>query len=132
MRPKHLLCCLITFALLLPSFASASDWLLFTSTKQNGTSWFYDKETIVYPKAKSLAGVEIPMKDSNYPRLWIKSARDGVDTTYQVELNCKGRTARLQDDGGKTLYSVRSIDYLYDGQIVPDSVLDMLRKTVCH
>jgi len=132
MRPKHLLCCLFTFALLLPSFASASDWLLFTSTQQTGTSWLYDRETIVYSKAKSLAGVEIPMKDSNYPRLWIKSVRDRVETTYQVELNCKGRTARLQDDGGKTLYSVPSIDYLYDGQIVPDSVLDTLRKTVCH
>jgi hypothetical protein len=117
---------------LLPSFASASDWLLFTSTQQTGTSWLYDRETIVYSKAKSLAGVEIPMKDSNYPRLWIKSVRDRVETTYQVELNCKGRTARLQDDGGKTLYSVPSIDYLYDGQIVPDSVLDTLRKTVCH
>ncbi|MGO9951760.1 MAG: hypothetical protein ACLPN1_06065 [Dissulfurispiraceae bacterium] len=132
MKPKHLLFCLLTLAVLLPSFVSASNWLLFASTRQPEANWFYDRENIVYSRAKSFASVEIPLKDRNYPRLWIKSVRDRVGTAYQVELNCKERTARLQDDSGKTLYSISSINYLYDVQIVPDSVLDMLRKTICH
>ena len=123
---------IIIAAVLLPSFASASNWLLFALSKQTGTNWHYDKESIVYLKAKSIAGVELPRKDRNYPKVWIKSTGDKGEFAYQVELNCKGRTARLQDESGKTLYSQTSIDYLYDRPILPDSVLDMLRKTVCR
>ena len=123
---------IIIAAVLLPSFAAASNWLLFTLSKQDGTSWYYDKESIIYFKTKSVAGVEIPMKDRNFQRMWIKSSGDKGEIAYQVELDCKGATARLQDERGKPLYSQPSIDYLYDKPMLPDSVLDMLRKAVCR
>ena len=132
MKPKHHLFCLLILAVLTTSLASASDWQLFASSKQNGTNWYYDKDGIVYFRAKSIAGVEIPMKDTNYIRIWIKSADYKGERAYRVELNCKQLTAQLQDNSGKTLYSEPSIDYFYDKPLVPDSVLDMLRKTVCH
>jgi hypothetical protein len=110
----------------------ASNWIEFASFKEPATKWLYDKESITYSRAKEIVGIEIPRKDRNFPKVWIKSSGDGGEKPYQVELNCKKRTARLFDEGGKTLYSVNAIDYLYDKQIVPDSVLDSLRKSVCR
>lgn len=131
MRYKSMLFNFVAFLVLLPSLASASNWILFTSS-QSGVGWYYDKESIVYLKAKSIIGIELPLKDRNYPKMWIKSAGDKGEISYQVEFNCKGRTAQLQDDSGKTLYSESSIYYLYDKQIVPDSVLDKLYQAICR
>lgn len=131
MKSRLLLISLFICFVLLPSLATASSWILFSAKQQNGTSWYYDKDSIAYFKAKSIIGVEIPKKDRNYQKVWIKSAGDMGERLFLVELNCKEHTARLQDDNNKVLYNEPSIDYLYDRPIPPDSVLDKLQKAVC-
>ncbi len=131
MRPRRILCYLLTFAVLLPAIATASNWIQFGQPLQNGALWYYDRDSIVYSHDKKIIGIDTPVKDKNFQKIWIKSSGDLGEVRYEVELNCRDRSARLKDDGGKNLYSQPSIDYLYDKPIPPDSMLDLLRKAVC-
>jgi hypothetical protein len=131
MRPKHILQFILIFFVMLPAISAASNWIQFGVSNQNGASWHYDNDSIVYFQDKKIIGIDVPIKDRNYQRMWIKSSGGDGEKRYRVELNCKERSARLQDDGGKNLYSEPSMDYLYDKPIAPDTVLDMLCKKVC-
>ncbi len=131
MRPRRILWYLLTFAMLLPSIASASNWIQLGQSRQNGMLWYYDRDSVAYSQDKKLIGIDVPVKDKNFQKMWIKSSADNVEVRYEVELNCKERSARMKDDRGKNLYSEPSIDYLYEKPIPPDTLLDLLRKAVC-
>ncbi len=132
MRLGRMLKYILIFFLLLQAVSAASNWVQFGLSGQNGSkSWYYDKGSILYFQDKKIVGIDVPVKDKNYQRIWIKSSGSKGETRYQVELNCKAHTARLQDDGGRMLYAESSIDYLYEKPIPPDTVLDMLHKAVC-
>ncbi len=83
-------------------------------------------------KNSVIIGIPMPFKDSNYQKMWIRASSDAGEKIYQVELSCKERTARMQDNNGKGIYNFTLIDYLYDRPIPPDTVLDWLSKSVCH
>jgi hypothetical protein len=131
MKPKYALLCLFICFVLPPSFADASNWILFASQQRNTVNWYYDKESMDASKELKIFKLKIPLPPSNIQKMWIKSSSDKGEKLYHAELGCKERLARLQDDNGKTVYSDASFNYLYDRPIPPDSVLDILRKTVC-
>jgi hypothetical protein len=131
MKPKYGLLCLFICLVLLPSFAAASNWILFASQQRNTVNWYYDKDSMDASKELKIFKLKIPLPPSNIQKMWIKSSSDKGEKLYHAELSCKERLARLQDDNGKTVYSDASFNYLYDRPIPPDSVLDILRKTVC-
>jgi hypothetical protein len=117
---------------MLPLLSSASDWMIFTPKQKDGVTWYYDKNSVVYLKNMTIIGITMPFKDSNYQKMWLRASSDTDEKTYQVELSCKERIAKMQDNNGKGIYNMTSIDYLYERPIPPDSVLDMLRKAICH
>ncbi|HTZ19138.1 MAG TPA: hypothetical protein VMB78_11950 [Dissulfurispiraceae bacterium] len=121
----------LIFLIMLPSICSASNWITFGTSRQNGLTWQYDKDGVIYFQDRKFMGIQIPVKKRKFQRIWIRSSGDATERLYQVDLNCRDHTARIKDDGGKTLYSENSMDYLYDKPIPPDSVLDMLQKAVC-
>jgi hypothetical protein len=132
MGKKTFVACLVICSFLLPLFASASDWMIFTPRQKSGYTWFYDKADIEYMKSRSFIGIPLPIKDSNYQKIWLRASSDAGDRIYQIELDCKGRTAKLFDNNGKGIYNLSEIDYLYERPIPPDTVFDMLRKAVCR
>jgi hypothetical protein len=115
----------------MPSFAAASNWILFASQQRNSVNWYYDKESLNAARELKIFGLKIPPPPSNIRKMWIKSSSDKGEKLYQAELSCKEGLARLQDDNGKTVYSDASFNYLYDRPIPPDSILEVLRKAVC-
>jgi hypothetical protein len=117
---------------MLPLLSSASDWMIFTPKQNDGSTWYYDKSSSVYLKNKVIIGITMPFRDSNYQRIWIRASSDTGEKIYQVELSCKERIAKMQDNNGKGIYNLTVIDYLYERPIPPDTVLDWLRKMVCH
>jgi len=132
MKLKYVLFCVFFCLLLLPSYASSSNWILFAAYQRNGLNWYYDAESLNASRELKIMGVTIPLGQGDTQKMWIKSSGDKVERIYQAELDCKARLARLQDDNGKTVYNDASFNYLYDRPIPPDSVLDMLLKKVCH
>jgi hypothetical protein len=132
MKDKILLVSVIFSLCLIPLPSFASDWMIFTPKQKDGSTWFYDKNSISYPKNISFIGIPTPMRDRNFQKMWIKSSSDIGEQMYQIEINCRDRSAKMQDSGGKQLYSLNSIYYLYDRPIPPDTVLDMLQKAICR
>lgn len=131
MKARLPLICLIFALVAIPVISSASDWTVFTPKQKDGATWYYDKASITYPKNTSIIGITTWMRDVNYQKLWIRSTTDTVNLLYQVEMDCKARTARMLDNNGKGIYSMNNIDYLFDRPIPPDAMLDLLRKTIC-
>jgi len=132
MQLKYVLFCVFIGLVLLCSFAAASNWILFADRQRDGSSWYYDSESVISSGGLKIMGLKIPATQDHIREMWIKSSGDKGESLYHVELNCKESLARLRDDNGKTLYSNVSLNYLYDRPIPPDSVLDRLRKVVCH
>ncbi len=132
MTSKYVLFSVSICFVLLSSFAAASNWILFAAQQRDGSSWYYDKETLDSSSGLKIIGLKMPVIKGNIREIWIKSSGDKGERLYRAELNCKEGLARLRDDNGKTLYSDVSLNYLYDRPIPPDSVLDMLREVVCH
>jgi hypothetical protein len=132
MKSRWILICLLIAFFAVPAISAAADWTAFSPKQKDGTIWYYDKESISYPKNKEFIGISLPLRDKNYPKLWIRSTAETANLLYQVELKCKELSAKMTDNNGKGIYSLNAIDYLYDRPIPPDSVLDMLRKAVCH
>ena len=132
MTSKYVLFSIFIWFVLLSSFAAASNWILFAAQQRDGSSWYYDKETLDSSSGLKIVGLKIPGIKGNIRDMWIKSSGDKGERLYRAELNCKDGLARVQDDNGKTIYSDVSLNYLYDRPIPPDSVLDMLRKVACH
>jgi hypothetical protein len=131
MNKKKLLLLLTICAFLISALAFASDWMIFAPKQKDGYMWFYDKSSITYLKNKTFIGITLPAADKNFQKMWIKATSDNGDKLYQIELDCKGRLAKLFDNNGKGIYNLPDIDYLYERPIPPDTVLDMLRKAVC-
>jgi hypothetical protein len=132
MKPKYCLLCLVICIVLLPSFASATKWILFASQQRNTVNWYYEKDGLdASREVKIFFKLKISLPANNIQKLWIKSSSEKGEKLYQAELSCRERLARLRDDSGKTVYSDASFNYLYDRPIPPDSALDILLKTVC-
>jgi hypothetical protein len=132
MKFKYGLLCLFICFVLLPSFAAASNWILFASQQRNTINWYYEKDGLdASREVKLFFNLKIPLPANNIQKLWIKSSSEKGEKLYQAELKCRERVARLKDETGKPVYSDSSFDYLYDHTIPPDSVLDILVKTVC-
>ena len=132
MKKRIFLASLLICALMLPMLSSASEWVIFTPKQKDGSSWYYDKASIEKTKYMAVIGIPTPFKDGNYLKMWVRNSTDSADKLYQVELSCKDRTARMQDNNGKSIYNMSSIDYLADRAIPPDTVLDWLRKSLCR
>ena len=132
MTSKYVLFPVFIYFVLMSSFAAASNWILFAAQQRDGSSWYYDKETLDSSSGLKIIGLKIPVIKGNIRETWIKSSGDKGEKLYRAELSCNDGLARLRDDNGKTIYSDVSLNYLYDRPIPPDSVLDMLREAVCH
>jgi hypothetical protein len=131
MKTRLILTCLIIALFALPPISSASEWMVFSPKQKDGATWYYDKNSISYPKNRVFLGITLPLRDGNYPMMWVRSTSDTAALLYQVEISCKERTAKMMDNNGKGIYNLDNIDYLYNRPIPPDTVLDMLRKAVC-
>jgi hypothetical protein len=132
MKRRTFIACLLLSLFTFPLLCCAADWMIFTVKQKDGYTWFYDKNSVVYMKNKSVIGITLWMKDVNYQKMWLKAASDKGDRLFQIELNCGERSARLFDNNGRGIYNLPEIDYLYERPIPPDTVLDMLRKAVCR
>ena len=132
MKIKYILLCLVIALFVFPLISTASEWTVFSPKQKDGATWYYDKDSISYPRNKTFIGLTLPFSSGNYPKLWIKASTDTNDLLYQAELNCRERTVRLMDNNGKGIYNLNNIDYIFDRPIPPDSVLDLLRRAVCY
>ena len=131
MKIKYIAVCIVISLFAVPALSSASEWMVFTPVQKDGTTWYYDKNSISFPRNRTILGITLPLRDGNYPKMWIRGTSDTGTLLYQAEVSCKERTARLMDNNGKGIYNLTSIDYLFDRPIPPDTVLDRLRKAVC-
>jgi hypothetical protein len=132
MKKRIIIICVVISVFIIPMLSYAADWMIFTVKQKDGYTWFYDKNSVVYLKNKTFLFITLPAGDHNFQKMWIKATSDKGNRIFQIELNCKDRTAKLFDNNGKGIYNLPEIDYLYERPIPPDSVLDMLRKAVCR
>jgi hypothetical protein len=98
MKPKYVLLCLSIWLVLLPSFAAASNWILFASQQPNALNWYYDKASLDATRELKVFGLKIPPLPSSIRKMWIKSSGDKGEKLYQAELSCKEGLARLWED----------------------------------
>jgi hypothetical protein len=131
---------LITIALtfIFAEPAICSEWMYFAKEK-DGTKWYYDRDSISYPRMKKMLGV-IVTKDKSEMTLWIKGTN-----LYKITMDCDTRYYSLYDEKGNPVSKQRTspsqsqgnaytrTDYSAGGRysIKPDSLLEVLLKTVC-
>jgi hypothetical protein len=132
MKIKYVLVCLVISLFVFPLISFASEWMVFTPKQKDGATWYYDKDSISYPRNKTFIGITLPFSSGNYPKMWVKASSDTGEIFYQAELSCRERTVRMMDNNGKGIYNLTNIDYIFDRAVPPDTVLDLLRRAVCN
>jgi hypothetical protein len=126
---------IIGFALVLYSMttvgAIAADWVPFFKDPKTNTLWVYDREGIDYFRDKKIIFGLTTTKDKDFPKIWFKSVQDGKERRLVIEMSCNERSGRLYNDMGNVLYFDHEVDYIFDHQFWPDSVVNALYKAVC-
>ncbi len=130
MKQKRLLALFFIAFFLMTNPATASLWLPFALGHEDAFNWYYDQDTISYPRHVSILGIVLPLRDRNFQNLWIRTDRPH-ELRFRVYMDCAQRLAVVHDETG-TLYDIPLLDYLYGKPIPPDSVLDKLHLAVCR
>jgi hypothetical protein len=132
---------LITIALtfIFTEPAMCSDWRYF-ATGKDGTKWYYDRDSIYYPRMKKLIGF-IVTKDKSEINFWIKGTN-----LYKITMDCDIRYYSLYDEEGNSISKQRNSPSQSQGNaytptdysakagpysIKPNSLWDVLLNTVC-